>query len=111
MSCDVAPQDLDGLTLNYLRKLPVRRSLIDTEVSDEDGIVIGDGKITVTLPTAVGREGCWFVIKRTQTGIVTIETTGAETIDGSDCLILNYAEYGKWPSINAFSDGENWMTF
>jgi hypothetical protein len=87
----------------------VRYVYADDEVLDSDGMVVGDGTLTITLPTAVGREGIWFVIKRTQTGIVTIKTTGGETIDGSDCIILNYAEYGTWTTINVVSDGENWL--
>lgn len=109
--CEVPASELDGVTLSLLRKLPIRETFVNTNIEDSDGIVIGSAEVTVTLPTAIGRDGCWFVIKRKQESAVTIDTVGSETIDGSDFLVLNYASYGKWPTINVFSDGENWMTF
>lgn len=46
----------------------------------------------ITLPTAVGRTGQFFVVKRLPADIgtysVTIDTTGAETIDGNDEINL-----------------------
>jgi hypothetical protein len=60
--------------------------------------------ITVILPTAVGVEGKNYVIKNSGSGIVTVETTSLQTIDGVTSKSLKNND-----SIEVTSDGSNWI--
>jgi hypothetical protein len=60
--------------------------------------------ITVILPTAVGVEGKIYVIKNSGSGIVTVETTSLQTIDGATSKSLKNND-----SIEVISDGSNWV--
>lgn len=60
---------------------------------------------TVTLPTAVGIEGQYFVIKNSGTGVITIDGNGAETIDGVANKILAV----QYESMTVVSNGANWI--
>lgn len=63
------------------------------------------GTFTVTLPTAVGIEGQYFVIKNSGTGVITIDGNGAETIDGAGNKLLSV----RYESMTVVSDGANWI--
>jgi hypothetical protein len=67
-------------------------------------IDITGNTITVTLPTAVGVNGKNYVIKNRGTGVVTVETTSSQTIDGANSKSLNNND-----SIEIVSDGSNWI--
>ena len=60
---------------------------------------------TMTLPTAVGISGEIFNIKIIGAGVVTINTTSAQTIDGSTSIVPNP---NKYASIEVISDGSNY---
>ena len=60
---------------------------------------------TVTLPTAVGIEGQYFVIKNSGAGVITIEGDGVETIDGVGFKTLAV----QYESMTVVSDGANWI--
>lgn len=60
---------------------------------------------TVTLPTAVGIEGKYFIIKNSGTGVITIDGDGSETIDGAATKILAV----QYESISVISNGANWV--
>lgn len=64
------------------------------------------GTVAATLPTAVSGTGREFVIKNTGTGIITINTTSSQTIDGtaSGVIVLN-----QYDSIHVYSNGTNWL--
>lgn len=62
------------------------------------------GTFTVTLPTAVGIVGQYFIIKNSGTGVVTIDANGTETIDGVLTKILAV----QYESFTLLSDGTNW---
>jgi hypothetical protein len=62
------------------------------------------GTFTITLPTAVGASGQTFVIKNSGTGVVTVATTGGQTIDGGSTAVLQV----RYVSITVVSDGSNW---
>lgn len=62
------------------------------------------GTFTVTLPTSVGLEGQYFIIKNSGNGIITIDGAGSETIDGQ----LNKLLAVQYESITVISDGTNW---
>lgn len=59
---------------------------------------------TLTLPTAVGITGKWYIVKNSGTGTVTIATTSSQTIDGltTKTLSTQYSGY------RVESDGANW---
>jgi hypothetical protein len=62
---------------------------------------------TITLPTAVGRKKV-YVIKKTDSSlsnIITIATTGGQTIDGASTTTLNTLN----EDVTLMSDGANWQ--
>jgi hypothetical protein len=59
---------------------------------------------TVTLPTAVGVDGKQYCIKNSGTGVITIATTSAQTIDGAANKKLSVQYESFW----VISDGVNW---
>jgi hypothetical protein len=67
------------------------------------------GNRTVTLPTAVGRNGKVFTIKKIDSSANTVQllTTSAQTIDGnaSGALYLK----AQYDTIKLVSDGSNWL--
>jgi hypothetical protein len=67
------------------------------------------GNRTVTLPTAVGRNGKVFTIKKidSSSNIVQILTTSAQTMDGiaSGAIYLR----AQYDTIKLVSDGTNWL--
>lgn len=64
------------------------------------------GTFTVTLPTAVGRQGQSFKIKNSGAGTITLDGNGAETIDGSATLNLSTGD-----ALEVVSDGSNWKIY
>lgn len=61
---------------------------------------------TITLPTAVGITGQVFNIKNSGSGVITINTTSSQTIDGqaSGTLTLN-----QYDNLSVQSNGSNWI--
>lgn len=77
-------------------------TLTDTEA---EGIVDCTGTHTQTLPTAVGRSGKKFTIKNSGTGIITVNTTSSQTIDGATSVRINT----RYNTRTFQSDGANWV--
>jgi hypothetical protein len=80
-----------------------------TTLSDSNDYVIANaagGAFTVTLPTAVGRTGKGFVVKRLNSGAnnVTVGTTSSQTIDGATTRVLT----SQYELVGVISDGSNW---
>lgn len=78
------------------------------DIADADSTVFADasgGAFTLTLPTAVGRTGRLFLIKRVNSGAnaVTIDSDGG-TIDGASVVVLS--REGEFRIVQ--SDGTNW---
>ena len=65
------------------------------------------GAITVNLPTAVGRAGAMYIVKKSDASAnaVTVTPNGAETIDGAATFPLP----AQWDAVMVQSDGTNWM--
>jgi hypothetical protein len=59
----------------------------------------------VTLPTAIGKEGQYFIIKNSGTGVITLDAFGSETIDGQaqQTLAVQYEAYF------VVSNNTNWI--
>lgn len=95
--------------INALPPLPP--SFVYTEVNTTYTVLNADytvnctsGTFTVTLPTAVGIEGQIFVIMNSGDGLITLEGTGAETIQGD----LNQVIYQD-ESFTVQSTGANYI--
>jgi len=70
----------------------------------QDSIVTIDGTYTMTLPTAVGCVGRRYTITNVGTGVVTIDTTSSQTIDGELTQTLN-----QYDSVDLVSTGAAWL--
>lgn len=62
------------------------------------------GTFTVNLPTAVGIGGQEFEIKNSGTGTITVDPSGAQTIDGSATKLLV-----QYDAMKIMSNGANWI--
>lgn len=67
-------------------------------------VVNTSGANTLTLPTAVGLVGYFFVVKNTANTTVTLATTSTQTIDGASTKSLT-----QYQSLTVVSDGANWV--
>jgi len=64
------------------------------------------GTFTLTLPSAIARRGRPYVLKNSGTGVITVNTTSAQTIDGQASGAITLAQYD---SLTVQSDNANWM--
>ena len=86
--------------------LPFTNQTSNYVVDNNDCVVnCTSGTFTVTLPTAVGIEGQYFIIKNSGTGVITIDGNNVETIDGALSKILAV----QYESITLVSNGSNWI--
>ena len=72
----------------------------DYTATDTDFIILCDasgGSFTITLPTAVGRKGRQFIIKKIDSSgnTVTIDGDGSETIDESTTVVISIQNESK----------------
>lgn len=69
------------------------------------------GACAITLPTAQVVAGRTVIIKDAGglagTNNITVDTEGAETIDGSATAVIN----SNYSAINIYSDGTNWFIY
>lgn len=79
----------------------------DYTLTNLDHIILASGSITLTLPTAVGFTGKSFIIKNVGTDLVTITTTGGQTIDGLASVKLQ----GSFSWFGVVSNGTNWIIY
>lgn len=73
-------------------------------ILNTDYYIDANGTFDVTLPTAVGLSGRTFIIKNTGTGIITVQTTGSETIDNLPSYNL-----GFYDTVDIESNGSDWL--
>lgn len=104
----VAESDLLQVAGNTKTK-GIRYNLVNitgnyTVQAEDYTIHITSGNSTVTLPTAVGRQGQVFVVKNGGTGNVSIAPNGAETINGGAGTIVAINE-----AVTVQSEGANWI--
>lgn len=76
-------------------------------LTDLDHTVDCTGTVTITLPTAVGRNGKIFNIKNSGTNVVTINTTSSQTVDLNASGVLKL--YPRGDAITVQSDNANWI--
>lgn len=70
----------------------------------QDSIVTASGTFTVTLPTAVGCTGRRYTVTNIGTGVVTVNTTSSQMIDGDLTQTLN-----QYDSMDVVSTGSAWL--
>lgn len=99
--------DFDYNITDYAKTLipPVTKTENYT-LTTSDHYVNCNGTFALTLPTAVGCAGKMFVMKNSGTGIITILTTSAQTIDGYASGMLTLSQY---ESVTVISEGANWI--
>lgn len=68
-----------------------------------DYVYLCSGTMTLTLPTAVGNTNL-YTVKNVGTGIITVDTTSAQTIDGDATIIMPV----QYTSVDLISDTTNW---
>jgi len=68
-----------------------------------DYVYLVSGTTAITLPTAVGNTNL-YTIKNVGNGIVTVNTTGGETIDDDSNVIMPV----KYTAVDIISNGTNW---
>lgn len=86
--------------------LPFTNKTSNYTVDNTDCVInCTSGNFTVTMPTAVGLGGKYFVIKNSGTGTITIDADGSETIDGAANKIMAV----QYESYTLISDGVNWL--
>jgi hypothetical protein len=82
----------------------------DYTMTGGEGIILidaGSDNMTVTLPTAAGREGQKYIVKvldMLSGQSVYVDANGSETIDGG----ATYAFTADYQAITVVSDGSNW---
>jgi len=97
------------------RDIEMRRRVVVTKTStytatDDDDVILCDatsGVFTIDLPTAVGRSGKSYVIKKIDStaNAITVDGDSGETIDGATTSSLS----SQWDYLTIVSDGTNWM--
>jgi hypothetical protein len=94
----------NGIISNIVTKTASYTALISDEIITGDATTSG---FTITLPTAVGKTGQTFTIKRINSGSnnVTVGTTSSQTIDGSTTYVLS----AQYKYVKVVSDGTNWI--
>lgn len=78
-------------------------------ITSDDSVILADATssaFSITLPTAVGRSGKKYFIKRINDGSnnVTVDTTSGQTIDGETSQVLTT----QYETITVISDNSNW---
>ena len=76
---------------------------------DSDYLILADAtaaSITINLPTAIGRKGKIFQVKKVNANAntVTIDAFGSQTIDGALTQVISTS----YASISIYSDNANW---
>lgn len=91
----------NGFVAGYVAKT-ASYTLLQTDYTVE----VTANSVTLTLPTAVGKAGQIYNLKNSGTGIVTMNTTSSQTIDGSVSGVLTLAQY---ENLTVQSNGTNWI--
>ena len=94
----------NGIISNLVAKTSAYTVLTSDEIITADAT---SSPFTITLPTAVGKTGQTYTIKRINSGSnnVTVGTTSSQTIDGSTTYTLN----AQYKYVKVVSNGANWI--
>ena len=96
----------DAASTPWLSALTTKNANYPLTAADQ--IVLVTGNTTITLPTAVGIKGRWYIVKKMDAPgtVVVIQTTSAQTIDGAAPPLNVIGQYQSWTLV---SDGANWV--
>ena len=88
-------------------ELPVTSQTTSFTADITDCVILcsGPSPFTVTLPTAAGNAGKFFIIKNVGSQVITVDANGAQTIDG----LANYILPIQYDAVQVLSDGANWV--
>ena len=78
-------------------------SSVVAAAASTDYVIIANGGIQLTLPTAVGNTNL-ITVKNVGTSSVLIATTGGQTIDGDTTIIMPL----RYTAVDIISDDANW---
>ena len=78
----------------------------DTVLAGDYTVNATSGTFTLTLLTAVGRQGKIYNLKNSGTGVVTLATTSGQTIDGEASGALTLTQYAN---LQVQSTGSDWI--
>lgn len=109
LTVDVYGRAIAGNNVNFTQvALPVTSPTTNYSVQSTDYIILANGNITITLPSASsGGIGDNYIIKRISNNIVNVVVSGGGTIDGNTTIQLT----SIYASINVVSDGTAWWIF
>lgn len=96
------PQAASGAAIGVYTAVSSAYSI---DVNTDYAVDCTSGTFTVTLPTAVGISGRIFVIKNSGTGVISVNTTSGQTIDGAGSLTIST----QYASFTVMSTGANWI--
>lgn len=78
----------------------------DYTLLESDSLVLVSGNVTITVPTAVGRPGKFFHLKKIDSGTTTIvAASGAETLDGMTSVPIKV----QFTNLMIVSNGVAWF--
>jgi hypothetical protein len=81
----------------------ITTNTVATFNSGVDYFYLASNTISITLPTAIANQSI-YTIKNNGTGVITINTTSSQTIDGSISITLPV----RYEAVSLVSDGSNW---
>lgn len=98
-----------NVTGNTQMALPYRTVTANTSIATTDGLIVANGTITITLPSASTVAGRQFYIKNINNtgGIITVVPTGTDLIDGYSNATISY--YNTMFGVISISTG--WVIF
>lgn len=94
-----------GLNITGSQSEAAILTAVDITLNATHRIIFCSGTLIVNLPTSVGIMGRAYNLINTSTGIITIQPTLAQTINGESNLTLE----SQYDSVVIMSDGTNWI--
>lgn len=96
----ITKDDIIGFGESDFRQISASTTLLSTDYTVE----CTANSFTVTLPTAVGITGKMYNIPNSGTGVITVDTTSSQTINGSLTQTVS-----QWENLQVQSNGTNWI--
>lgn len=98
---------LGGFTTPYVERYSAQGTY---NISYDDYLInCTSGSFTVILPTAVGVQGKHYVIKNSSTGVITVNTTNSQKIDGLTSISLMPGDNLYIYSTGLDNTGNSWV--
>lgn len=88
----------------YALKTSLATVTTSGNISLSNDFINASGTITLTLPTAASNSGKIFYVRNSGSGVITIDTVSAQTINGDATLVLQFMN----SVVGLISDDSNW---